>query len=280
MERLHTTEEFNKFMSQLKETNTNLNFFCDFKKIQDNVKNIEIKLNLLNYLIGKEDVPSAVKSLWETNKECFDVLNILIAVRDKNQTKTTDRTNAIIPIKDFFKTPDRVIEFIQDTGLETVFKDRNIKNLVDYVFGVETGLDSNARKNRSGNIMENTIADIFTKNGIPFKMQINSNKFPPLSVLGEDKKVFDFVVKTNSTTYLIEVNFYSGGGSKLNEVARSYKELSPVINKVPGFEFVWITDGIGWTSAKNKLEDAFYMIKNVYNLTNIKDFVTKVKSEL
>ena len=81
------------------------------------------------------------------------------------------------------------------------------------------------------------------------------------------------MVQKNGTTYLIEVNFYSGGGSKLNEVARSYSEIAPKINAVNGFEFVWITDGIGWRSAKNKLQEAYSIIPSIYNLTSIADFL-------
>ena len=73
------------------------------------------------------------------------------------------------------------------------------------------------------------------------------------------------------------MNFYSGGGSKLNEVARSYKDLAPKVNSVDGFEFVWITDGIGWKSARNKLEEAYNTIPSVYNLTNIIDFLESLK---
>ena len=106
-----------------------------------------------------------------------------------------------------------------------------------------------------------------------------STEYPELAVLGEDKKRFDFVIETNGCKYLIEVNFYSGGGSKLNEVARAYSELSPKINAVDGFEFVWITDGIGWKSARNKLEEAFYAIPNVYNLTTISEFINTIKKQ-
>jgi len=266
-------------MSQLKDTNTNLGFFCDFEKIQRNVEAVEVKLNLLNYLIGKDDMQSAVTTLWNTQKDCFDVLNILIAVRD-SKTKTVDRKEQIKPLYSFFETPEGVIEYIQDTGLEKIFKERNVKNLVDYVFGVEAGLDTNARKNRSGTIMESTVAHFFDTNHINYEKQVSSSRYEQLNVLGEDTKVFDFLVETKQNKYLIEVNFYSGGGSKLNEVARSYKELSPVINQVPGFEFVWITDGKGWHSAKNKLEDAYYIIKNVYNLTTLNQFIEKLKGEL
>ena len=37
----HTEEQFKVFMSQLKETNQTLDFFCDFDKISANVADIE-----------------------------------------------------------------------------------------------------------------------------------------------------------------------------------------------------------------------------------------------
>ena len=104
-----------------------------------------------------------------------------------------------------------------------------------------------------------------------------SSEFPNLSVLGTDEKRFDFFIETSSKRYLIEVNFYSGGGSKLNEVARAYTELAPKVNSVSGYEFVWITDGIGWKSARNKLEEAYNTIPSVYNLTNISSFIESLK---
>ena len=164
--------------------------------------------------------------------------------------------------------------FLTDTGLGAVLQNQQVKNLVDYVFGIETGLDTNARKNRSGHVMENTVANIFTNAGIPFRQEVYSREWPVITeVLGDDEKRFDFVVETPSKVYLIEVNFYSGGGSKLNEVARSYSDIAPKINSVKGFEFVWITDGIGWKSAKNKLQEAYGIIPSVYNLTSIDDFL-------
>lgn len=128
--------------------------------------------------------------------------------------------------------------------------------------------------------MENRVAKIFADNGIRFEQEVYSSAWDELkSVLGDDEKRFDFVIKTAAKTYLIEVNFYSSGGSKLNEVARSYSEIAPKVNSVHGFEFVWITDGIGWKSAKNKLQEAYSIIPSIYNLTNIKYFIEQVKSQ-
>lgn len=126
--------------------------------------------------------------------------------------------------------------------------------------------------------MEGMVANIFDKNGIEYRQEVYSTEWANLqNVLGDDEKRFDFVIKTTSKTYLIEVNFYSGGGSKLNEVARSYSDIAPKINSVPGFEFVWITDGIGWKSARNKLQEAYNIIPSIYNLTNIKDFLDGIR---
>ena len=280
MNKLHTEENFNLFMSQLQETNAPLSFFCDFEKISKNVEAISMKLNQLNYLIGHQDIEQGIINLWNENPKVFSVLDILIAVRSKDKKKAIDRNGNMQLIERFFDTPQGVIEFIQDTGLKNVFENRKIKNLVDYVFGVETGLDTNARKNRSGDIMEDLIASLLNQEKIPYKKEVYSTSYDALNILGEDVKRFDFVIETKINNYLIEVNFYSGGGSKLNEVARSYSELSPKINAVKGFEFVWITDGQGWRSAKSKIEEAYYLIPNIYNLTTIKDFFEKIKSEL
>lgn len=274
----HTKEQFNLFMSQLWETNAPLSFYCDFPKIRQNVKDVEISLTTLNYLIGKEDLRDAVEALWNRDPRVFDVLDILIATRKKDNKKYVDTDNKIYPIHGLFSSVDGIMKFLLETGLAKVFLSKDIKNLVDYVFGVETGLDTNARKNRSGDIMEKLIARILKDAGIAFREQVSSKEFPAIStVLGADQKVFDFVINTTDKTYLMEVNFYSGGGSKLNEVARSYTDVAPKVNGVPGFEFVWITDGIGWNSARNKLEEAFAAIPSIYNLTTIQNFINSLK---
>lgn len=274
----HTTEEFVEFMSQLKETNQSLDFFCDFDKIHNNVENIKLSLCMLNSLIGESNLHSAVKTIWDRDKTAFNVMDILIAVRSEGKKKVLNSFGECVILDSLFESVEGVMEFINDTGLADVFQSQKISNLVDYVFGVETGLDSNARKNRSGHVMENVVAEIFDENAIPYRTEVYSSEWAEITdALGDDEKRFDFVVKTSQKTYLIEVNFYSGGGSKLNEVARAYSDIAPRINSVDGFEFVWITDGIGWKSAKNKLQEAFNIIPSIYNLTSINTFLDVVK---
>lgn len=274
----HTPAEFTTFMSQLKETNQSLDFFCDFDKIYSNVDDIRLSLCMLNSLIGVADMRSAVETIWRRDRTAFNVMDILIAVRSEGKKKVLNSIGECVTLDALFESIDGVMEFLENTGLAEVLQSRKITNLVDYVFGVETGLDSNARKNRSGHVMENMVAEIFNENAITYRTEVYSSEWTEITdALGDDEKRFDFVIETADKKYLIEVNFYSGGGSKLNEVARSYSDIAPKINAVDGFEFVWITDGIGWNSAKNKLQEAFNIIPNIYNLTNITEFINGIK---
>lgn len=269
---------FELFLSQLKRTNATLDGFTDFEKVSANVGKIAIKLNQLNYLLGKTDLHTAIKDLFDENPLTFEILEILVAVRKSDKKMVLNKDFKPQLLEDYFTTADGVIEYIEGTGLAEVFRSKKITNLVDYVFGVEVGLDTNARKNRGGHNMERAVAKIFNDAKIPFQQEVYSTEFPEIKSLGEDLKRFDFVIRTKQKTYLIETNFYNGGGSKLNEVARAYSELAPKINQYPQYEFVWITDGQGWLSAKNKLEEAFSIIPSVYNLTSLTSFIEKIKN--
>ncbi|WP_288898379.1 type II restriction endonuclease [uncultured Capnocytophaga sp.] len=271
-------EQFKTFLSQLSETNATLDYFVDFEKVKGNVRKIALKLNQLNYLIGKDNLEEAINDLYDENPKVFEVLDILIAVRNKN-AKTFDNTGKITLLENYFTSPKGVLEYICETGLAGVFKNKEISNLVDYVFGIEVGLDTNARKNRGGDNMSKAVSLLFDREEIYYKKEVNSTLFLDIESLGVDVKRFDFVIKTRKKTYLIETNFYNTGGSKLNEVARAYSEVAPKINQYENYEFVWITDGQGWISAKNKLEEAYNTIPSVYNLTTLSEFVEKVKKE-
>ena len=271
-------EQFKTFLSQLSETNATLDYFVDFQKVIGNVRKIALKLNQLNYLIGKDNLEEAINELYEENPKVFEVLDILIAVRNKN-TKTLDNIGKIVSLENYFTSPKSILEYICETRLAEVFKNKEITNLVDYVFGIEVGLDTNARKNRGGDNMSKAVSLLFDREEVYYKKEVNSTLFLDIESLGVDVKRFDFVIKTKKKTYLIETNFYNTGGSKLNEVARAYSEVAPKINQYENYEFVWITDGQGWLSAKNKLEEAYNTIPSVYNLTTLSKFVEKVKKE-
>lgn len=273
------SEQFKIFLSQLSETNATLDYFTDFKKIKGNVNKIAIKLNQLNYLIGKTDIKAAVRELYEENSKAFEVLDILIAIRKNKNAKTFNNKGEIVMLDSYFTSPESICEYIEETGLGEIFRNKDVKNLVDYVFGIEVGLDTNARKNRGGENMSKAVSLFFDKAKIFYKKEVSNTAFPEILSLGADVKRFDFVIKTRKKTYLIETNFYNGGGTKLNETARSYSDVAPKINQYKSYEFVWITDGQGWLSAKNKLEEAYNIIPSMYNLSTLHIFIEKVKSE-
>lgn len=271
-------KNFDVFMSELQETNQTLDFFCDFDKIERNVENIKLSLCMLNSLINSSNLRNSVQAIWERDKTAFSVMDILIAVRSEGKKKVLNECGECVVLDRFFDSVEGVMEYLESTGLAEIFRKGIIKDLVDYVFGIETGLDSNARKNRSGHVMENRVAKIFESYGINYRREVYSREWKEIAdALGDDEKRFDFVIEANDKTYLIEVNFYSGGGSKLNEVARSYSDIAPKINSVPGFEFVWITDGVGWKSAKNKLQEAYSIIPSIYNLTDIYNLLIEIR---
>jgi len=272
--------DFNEFLKTLSDTKVTLDEFTNFRKVKLNVSKIELKLNQLNYLLGKKDLKKAIHEIYNENPKAFEVLNILIAVRD-NKKEFVDYNGTVCQMKDFFKNPEKIYKYIKDTGLEEIFKNKDIKNLVDYVFGIEVGLDTHARKNRFGKGMAETIKKIFDKNQIKYEEEVPIKRFPDIKNFGKDVKKFDFVIKTSKKIYLIEVNFYNVGGSKLNATVRSYETISSKIKQYSSkYEFVWITDGKGWLSSKNELEESFSVIEKIYNLNTIKEFIKIIKMEL
>ena len=157
----HTKEQFDLFISQLQETNQTLDFFCDFDKISQNVEDIKLSLCMLNSLIGSSDLRKSVETIWKRDKSAFGVMDILIAVRSEGKKKVLDRLGQCVVLDTLFNSVDGVMEFLENTGLAEIFQSKKINDLVDYVFGIETGLDTNARKNRSGHVMEDMVARIF-----------------------------------------------------------------------------------------------------------------------
>lgn len=177
--------------------------------------------------------------------------------------------------------------FMRKTKLFDLLENHIVSNLVDYATGVETGLDSNGCKNRGGHLMENLVEDYIQKAGfvkgqnyfkemyiheIEDKWNVNLSA---ISNQGKMEKRFDFVIKTDNQIYVIETNFYSSGGSKLNETARSYKTLAQEVATIDGVTFIWFTDGFGWNSARNNLEEAFDVLETVYNIKDLESSVLK-----
>lgn len=170
-----------------------------------------------------------------------------------------------------------LIQWMEGNGLNTIIKEA----IVDYVLGIETGLDSNGRKNRGGHQMEDLVEEFIKKTGAEYYKEMYLTDIErkwgvdlsAISAEGTTTKRWDFVVKTHSTIYVIETNFYSGGGSKLNETARSYKMIAEEARQVVGVEFIWITDGGGWRSARRNLEETFNTMTHLYNIDDMENGV-------
>ena len=275
--------DFKAWLSEFRNSIADYGYYVDFKKIYRNIDNIKIELNILNSLIGSKNIESDFEVLIKKYPEVLKCIPLLLAVR-------TNEIYAIDGDGEFtyqFRTPNLSIEqykiFMRKTGLFDLIQNHIINNIIDYVTGVETGLDSNARKNRGGHLMENLVESFIKKSGFTrdktyFKEmyihQIVEKWNIDLSAIsneGKTEKRFDFVIKTDSMIYGIETNFYSSGGSKLNETARSYKTLALEADNIDGFTFVWFTDGKGWTNARYNLEETFDVMEHIYNIKDMEN---------
>lgn len=272
-------KSFSKFFRSMSELKIGLVYYTDFEKVKSNINEgkLMVKLNQLNYLVGKKDMRKAVQEIWDENPNAFSIMGILLAVRKKQKKYAWNTDGQKKLVYDYFRSVDQIMDFLNESGLLEVLQDKHVTNLVDYVFGVEVGLDTHTRKNRIGTIMASNIAHQFDEAGIIYQQEVVSKSIPSIKkVLGKDSKRFDFVIKNAEKEYLIEVNYYGFNGSKVTEIPRSYMEVAKKINSVSGYEFVWITDGPGWEKAKEQLHEAYNEIPHIYNLTTLKDFIKQI----
>lgn len=272
---------FNTWLSGFRNSIADYSYYIDFEKVHRNVDGIRVELNILNSLIGSQDIEKDFENLIKKYPEVLKCIPLLLAVRI-NEIYAIDGDGEF---KYNFKTPNLSIGqykiFMKKTGLFNLLEKHIVNNLVDYATGVETGLDSNGRKNRGGHLMEDLVESFIQKAGFVrdynyFKEiyihQITDKWNIDLSAIsnqGKTEKRFDFVVKTPNMIYGIETNFYGSGGSKLNETARSYKTLALETDEIDGFTFVWFTDGKGWMNARNNLEETFDVMRHIYNIRDL-----------
>lgn len=275
--------DFNCWLAGFRDSIADYGYYIDFEKVHRNVDGIKVELNILNTLIGSKNIEQDFEKLIKKYPETLKCIPLLLAVR-ANEIYAMDSDGTFTYN---FKSPNLSVEqyklFMRKTGLFDLISNHIVNNLVDYATGVETGLDSNGRKNRGGHLMEELVETFiqkagFIKNKTYFKeMYIHqiTNKWnidlSAISNQGKMEKRFDFVIKTPTMIYGIETNFYGSGGSKLNETARSYKTLALETDTIDGFTFVWFTDGKGWTSARHNLEETFDVMAHIYNIKDLEN---------
>ena len=275
---------FNEWLKSFRKSIADWTYYTDFPKVYRNVDKIKIELNLLNSLINSKNIENEFRELVNKYPEVLKVIPTLLAKRESEIRITNKGKDVIFKFNNKNHTIEEYSLFMRKTGLFDLIENNIISDLTDYVKGVEVGLDTNARKNRTGKAMENIVESYIVDAG--FIKDINyfsemrtseiKNKFGiELNLENIDQsraeKRFDFVVVVNNNVYAIETNFYSSSGSKLNETARSYKMIAQETKNVENFKFIWITDGLGWNSAKNNLEETFDVLNNLFNLNDLEN---------
>ena len=276
---------FNEWLGEFRESIADYGYYIDFPKIHKNVDAIKVELNILNALVGSQNIEQEFDNLIAKYPETLKCIPILLAVRSNEIYAIDEDGEYTYNFSKMNYSAEQYKVFMRKTGLFDLIANHIISNLVDYATGVETGLDSNGRKNRGGHLMENLVEGYIQTAGYikgkDYFKEINLSEIESkwnidlsaISNQGKAEKRFDFVIKTDSNIYGIETNFYGSGGSKLNETARSYKTLALEAKTIDGFKFAWFTDGKGWNSARNNLEETFDVLDDVYNINDLESGV-------
>ena len=281
--------DFDLWRSKFRKSISSYDYYVDFEKVKKNVGDIKIELNILNSLVGSKNIESDFEKIVSKYPETLKCIPILLAVR-ADELYAQDEDGAFdYNFKNINQSVEQYKIFMKKTGLFDMLQNPIVNNLVDYVYGVETGLDSNGRKNRGGHQMEDLVERYIKKAGfikdVNYFKELKTTEMEKmwnldLSVLSNKGKVvkrFDFVIKTESTIYAIETNFYASQGSKLNETARSYKMIAQEAEEIEGFKFVWFTDGLGWQSARENLRETFDIMEHIYNIDDLEnDIISQV----
>lgn len=276
--------DFNQWLSTMKDSIATWTYYTDFEKVYENVQKVKVELNILNSLIGSKNIEEEFKSIVKQYPNVLVVVPILLAKREA-EIKVQDADGSYV--FNFVKmnyTVEQYALFMRNSGLFDLLQNHIINNLVDYVLGIEVGMDTNGRKNRTGHVMEDLVESYLIKAGLTkgktyFKEMYASEvakKFgldlSKISNEGKLEKRFDFVfVGALGTVFVCECNFYGSSGSKLNETAGRYKLLALESKEITGLQFVWFTDGVGWNTAKHNLEETFDVLDNLYNLQDLEN---------
>lgn len=270
---------FIEWLGTFKDNISDYKYYINFEKVYKNVEENKVEFNMLNSLLGSKNIEEDFINLVTKYPEVLKCIPILLAVRNMEIPAMDEEGDFIYNFKKINQNLEQYIVFMNKTGLFDLLANRGVTNIIDFVLGVETGLDSNGRKNRGGHLMEDLIEGYLKSEGVEYYKEMYLKDIEEkwgidlsaLSNNGKSAKRFDFVVKTNSMVYGIETNFYTSGGSKLNETARSYKMIAEESKNIEGFKFVWFTDGKGWTSARKNLEETFDVLDSMYNINDVEN---------
>lgn len=275
------SRDFNKWLSKFKTSISNYGYYVDFNKIYKSAEKYKVELNILNSLIGSSNIEKEFEEIILKYPETLEVIPLLLAVRSNGIYIKDSNDEYLFKFDKMVYSINEYTKFMKETGLFELLQKHIINNLYDYLLGVEVGLDSNGRKSRGGDLMEDLVEGYIVKAGYikdetffkeMYTSEIEDKWNIDLSILKGDIKAtkrWDFVIKTDKQIYVIETNFYATQGSKLNETARSYELISNKVKNIDGLTFIWITDGAGWNHAKLPLNETFNVLETLYNIDDL-----------
>jgi len=286
-------EYLEDFRRTLLETAHGYDFFVDWKKVEENAKRYLIELGLLNSLTLAEnnfERKRVFRKILQEHPRIISVIPILLAVRDQS-VEVADVTEQVIIKRYNFETRrlseeqiDDMISFCEKTGVIDLFG--KIKDVYTYVFGVEVGLDTNARKNRAGGIFNKLVEHLidkvtekFRKENIPLTYR-REVELGNIGISYPGQKTVDFLILYRNKPFAVcEANIYHGTGSKPNEIVRSYIRLHTLL-KDSGVLFFWFTDGPGWIKMWNQFREGVENIDCIMNYTVSEKRLEKVLASL
>jgi len=274
---------FNDWFATCTDTIATWKYYTDFDKVYKNTDKLKDELNILNGLIGVKNIEEEFRRIVSKYPFVLKAIPILIAKRENEIVINSTERKYVFDFKNMNYSIEEYIQFMNNTGLFDLLSNHMIHSLIDYVMGVETGMDTHGRKSRTGDAMEDLVEAYIVKAGFvkgsSYFKEVNISTIESkwnidmsgISNTGKTEKRFDFVIKTENMIYGIETNFYNSQGSKPNETARSYKMIALESENINQFKFVWFTDGKGWIPSRKNLEETFDVMEHIYNIKDLEN---------
>ena len=275
-------KEFNSWLDTFQPTLATCDYFTDFDKVNDRIKELKPQIKTIKQIIKQKDISLAIENELKIDFSIMSILPLFIAVNTKDTT-FIDAKGKYQTISFNKSTNDLSVymEFINTSGIVDVLKRVKSVGVEKYLFGILVGLDSNRRKNRMGHLAEDKLEEILQKTGNPYYKEVTLETIKErynvdISQLSNHKvssKRFDYIMEKNGELYMFESSYYTSNGSKQNELSRSYTEICKAINNIQGLHFIWVVDGNGWKSSKNALEKAYNVMPDVYNFSELEEML-------
>lgn len=277
--------DFEQWLNTFTDNINDYGYYISFDNVYNNTNEFKVELCMLNSLIGSKNIKQDFKDLVTKYPDCLKAIPLLLAVRDNVIAITDGEKRYNYNFKNMNYDIDQYCEFMDRTGLFDFISSHVVGSILDVGYGVNIGLDSNGRKNRGGHLMEDVVEVFikksgFIKNKTYFKEMYLADveekwgyDLSNISADGTSTKRFDYVVRPegSSEVYICECNCYSSSGSKLNETARSFKQIAIEASTIPHVHFVWFTDGAGWLKTKRNLKETYDVLDDIYNINDMKN---------